>query len=323
MDRREFVSAIAGSFLAVPLVGNTQPRIYRVGIVLPGGAFAQAVEGLKDGLRDLGFAEGTHYVLHVRDEKGDLKAAAEAARNLEQEKVNLIFSVTTSISLAVKRATENVPIVFYSGGDPVDAGLVQSFAKPGGRLTGISSLAVDLVPKRLEILKEISPKLRRVVTFYDPTNPIARESAASARAAAQQLGLELDQREVRSVEELRAGLRTLKTEEGDAIFLTADAMVISQAQSIVEVAKAKKLLTMFTERSSVVGGGLASYGMSYYAVGRLAAKYVYGVLLGNSPADMPVERFDRFELVLNARTARDIGLTLPSLVLLRADEVIQ
>ena len=199
--------------LNLPLIAEGQPaKIYRVGVVLPGGPFYQVVEGLRDGLKELGFVEGTQYVLHIRDEKGDLKATEEAARNLEQEKVNLIFAVTTSVSVAVQRATENVPIVFYSGADPVDSGLVKSFAKPGGRLTGVNSLVVDLVPKRLEILKEISPRLRRVMTFYDPTNSVARESAASTRAAAQQLGIEFVEQEVRSVEELRGALRTLKTE---------------------------------------------------------------------------------------------------------------
>jgi putative ABC transport system substrate-binding protein len=308
----------------LPLIAEGQPaKIYRVGVVLPGGPFYQVVEGLRGGLTESGLAEGTHYVLHIRDEKGDLNAAEEAGRNLEQEKVDLIFAVTTSVCLAVKRVTENVPIVFYSGADPVDTGLVRSFASPGGRLTGINSLVVDLVPKRLGILRELSPTLGRVMTFYDPTNPVSRESAASARAAARQLGIELVEREIRSVEELRTGLRTLKTDETDAIFLVGDALVISQAQSIVEAAKAKKLLTMLTDRSLVVGGGLASYGPSYYTVGRRAAKYVHQILLGVSPGDLPVERFDRFELVLNARTAREINFTIPQSLLLRADEVIQ
>jgi putative ABC transport system substrate-binding protein len=323
LDRRIFIGAIAGGLFRA-VAANAQPaKIYRVGIVLPGGPFNQVVEGLRDGLKELGFVEGTQYLLHIRDEKGDLKATEEAARNLEREKVNLIFAVTTSVSVAVQRATGTVPIVFYSGADPVDSGLVKSFAHPGGRITGVNSLVVDLVPKRLEILKEISPRLRRVMTFYDPTNHVARESATATKAAAHQLGIEFVEQEVRSVEELRAALRTLKTEEGDALFLVGDAMVISQAQLIVDTAKAKKLPTMFTNRSDVSGGGLASYGPSYYAVGRLAATYVHRVLLGASPADLPVERFDRFELVLNGRTAREIGLTIPASVLGRADEVIR
>jgi putative ABC transport system substrate-binding protein len=323
IDRRVLIGALAEWLLWTVTANAQNAKLYRVGIVLPGGPFGQVVEGLRDGLKELGFVEGTQYVLHIRDERGDLKATEEAARSLEQEKVNLIFAVTTSVSVAVQRATETIPIVFYSGADPVDSGLVKSFAHPGGRITGVNSLVVDLVPKRLEILREISPKLRRVMTFYDPTNAVARESAASTLAAAQQLGIEFVEQEVRSVEELRAALRTLKTEERDALFLVGDAMVISQAQWIVETAKAKKLLTMFTNRSDVLAGGLASYGPSYYAVGRLAATYVHRVLLGASPADLPVERFDRFELVLNARTAREIGLTIPPAVLIRADEVIK
>lgn len=326
MERRNFVAAIAGCLFCAPVAAIAQSakinQIYRVGVVLPGGPFYQVVEGLRDGLKELGFLEGAQYVLHIRDEKGDLKATEEAARNLEQERVNLIFAVTTSVCVAVQRATANVPIVFYSGADPVENGLVKSFAKPGGRLTGVNSLVVDLVPKRLEILKEISPRLRRVMTFYDPTNRVARESAASTRAAAQRLGIESVEQEVRSVEDLNSALRTLKTEEGDAIFLVGDALVISQAQSIVDAAKAKKIPTMLTDRSEVVGGGLASYGPRYYAVGGLAAKYVHRILLGASPADLPVERFDRFELVVNARTAREIGLTIPPTVLVRAGEVI-
>jgi putative tryptophan/tyrosine transport system substrate-binding protein len=324
MDRRKFVSVIAGSLLATPHPATAQAtKIYRIGVVLQGGPYYQMVEGLRDGLKELGFVEGTQYLLHIRDTKGDLKTAEEAARNLEHENVDLILSIASSVSRATKRATEKVPIVFFAGEDPVDSGLVNSFAKPGGRVTGITSLSVDLTAKRLEILKALSPKLRRVVTFYGSANPVARESAATARRAAQQLGLEFDYREVRSVAELQAGLNALKTDEGEAIFLVSDAMVVSQTQLIADVAKAKKVPTMFSERSAVVGGGLASYGVSYYAVGRLAAKYVHRMLLGANPADLPVERFDRFELVINIKTAKVLGLTIPQSLLLRADEVIQ
>lgn len=307
---------------AVP--AEAQPaKVYRVGVVLQGGPYYQAINGLRDGLKELGFEEGAQYLLDIRDVKGDLKAVEEAARTLEQENVALIYSIPTSVTLAVKRATVKVPIVFYAGTDPVVVGLVKSFAKPGGRLTGVHSLSTDLTGKRLEILKEIVPKLRRVVTFYDPRNASARESAKSAQEAARQLRIELVERHVRSVEELRAGLGTLKAKEVDACFLVSDAMVISQAQFIVDTAKAKKLPTMSSERGFVVAGGLASYGVSYYALGRLSAKYIHRVLLGTSPADLPVERFARFELVLNARTARELGFTIPQSVLIRADEVIQ
>jgi putative ABC transport system substrate-binding protein len=225
--------------------------------------------------------------------------------------------------MAAQRATTTVPIVFYAGRDVVDAGLVKSLARPGGRLTGIQARTTDLTAKCLEILREIVPKLRRVIGFYNPGNPTARESARLARDAARQLRIELVERNVRSVDELRARLGTLKAGEADAILVAGDAMVTSQAQLVIDAARARKLPTMFNERTSVTGGGLASYGTSYHAVGRKAAKYVHRVLLGTSPADLPVERIDRFELVINLKTAKTLGLTIPQSVLGRADEVIQ
>ena len=150
-----------------------QPKVYRVGVITPGGAWYETIDGLRVGLRQLGLEEGKQFILAIRDTKGDAKAAEEAARNLEQEKVNLIYTTQTSVTIAAKRATADIPIVFCAGADPVVLGLVESFAKPGGRLTGVFYRDTDLTAKRLEILKEIVPKLRRVVTFYDPRNPVA------------------------------------------------------------------------------------------------------------------------------------------------------
>ena len=163
-----------------------QAKVYRVGVIHEGGPFSVAVDGLKDALRELGFAEGKHYVLEIRDLKGDRKAAEEAARSLEREKVNLIYVLSTSPATVVKRATLEVPIVFAVGSDPVVSGLVESFAKPGGRVTGIHYSSADLTAKRLEILKAIFPDLLRVVTLYDPINAAAKAAAKSAREAARQ-----------------------------------------------------------------------------------------------------------------------------------------
>jgi ABC-type uncharacterized transport system substrate-binding protein len=323
MDRRAFISGITGGLFALPLAAEAQPaaKVYGVGVVLQGGPYHAAVDGLRDGLKELGFEEGTQYVLHLRDVKGDLTAVGEAARNLEREKVDLIYAVATGVSVSVQRATTKVPIVFYAGADPVEVGLVKSLARPGGRITGVHSRQADLIGKRLEILKEIVPTFHRVVTFYNPANPALRPGVTMARVATRQLGIELVERHVRSVDELRAGLRGLKAGEVDAI-LVWDAMVVSQTPLIVETAKTKKLPTMFFDRTSVAAGGLASYGTSYYGVGRQAAKYVHRVLSGTSPADLPVERSDRFELVINLKTAKALGLTIPASLLLRADQVI-
>lgn len=312
------------SVLSLSLLAEAeQTTVYRVGVILPGGPLNAAIEGLPDGLRELGLEEGKHFVLEIRDTKGDLKAVEAVARNLEREKVNLIYAVPTSVTTVVKRATADIPIVFTVGTDPVATGLVESFAKPGGRLTGVHSLGTDLTAKRLEILKEILPKLRRVLTFYNPNNRASRVSSKSAREAAQHLRIELVERHVASVEELRAGLGALRAGEADAFFYVQDAMVASQAHWIIDAAKAKRLPTMFQDRSVVAQGALASYGVNFREAGRLSAKHVQRVLAGTNPKDLPIENTDRVELVLNVRTARELGLTIPQSILLRADEVIQ
>jgi putative ABC transport system substrate-binding protein len=322
MDRRTFV-ALLGSTAIVQLAEAQQAKVYRVGVILEGGSFSVVVDGLKDGLKELGLAEGKHYVLEIRDLKGDRKTAGEAARGLEQGKVDLIYAVSTSVTVAVKQATRMVPIVFAVGSDPMVAGLVESFAKPAGRLTGVHYQSADLTAKRLEILKEILPKLHKAVTFYDPSNGIAVAAAKLAQEAGRKLNIEIVERHVASVEELRLGLKALKAQDADAYFFTPDAMVASQAQFIVDIAGSKKLPTMFHDPGLVARGALASYGVSYHELGRLSAKYVQRVLTGTSPQNLPVESFSRLGLVVNLKTARELGLTIPQEVLLRADEVIE
>ena len=312
------------ALFALPLaVEAQQARIYRVGVVLQGGVWFSVIDGLRDGLGELGLEEGKQLVLHVRDGKGDLKSVEAAARSLEGEKVDLIYAAGTSVTLAVKRATKSVPIVFYAGADPVALGLVASFRKPGGRLTGVHGQLSDLTAKRLELLKEMAPRTRRVLVLYNPENPAAQRSAKMAREAARHLKMELVERPIASVEELRAALRALRPGEVDAIGWVSDAMVQSQAELIIETARAKRLPTMVPDKESVVKGALASYGESYYTIGRLSAKHVQRVLLGANPGDLPVEQLDRLHLVINLKTAKSLGLTIPQSVLTRADEVIE
>jgi putative ABC transport system substrate-binding protein len=300
-----------------------QPKVYRVGVVTAGGAWYEVIDGLRAGLKQLGFEEKKQFNLEIRDTKGDAKAAEEAAKHLEQEKVNLIYTTQTSVTIATKRATADIPIVFCAGADPVVLGLVDSFARPGGRLTGVFYRLTDLTAKRLEILKEIVPKLRRVVTFYDPRNPVAIDSSKFAREAARLQGVELVERHVTSVEELQAGLRALRAGEVDAFFDVSDALVVNQAQLIIDTARVKRLPTMFQIESSPIKGGLASYAVSLHEVGRLSAKYVQRILTGVKPKDLPVEGVDKISLVINLKTAKQIGLTVPPNVLVRADRVIK
>ncbi len=301
-----------------------QPKIYRVGVITAGGPWYEVIDGLRFGLRELGLEEGKQFILSIRDTKGDAKAAEEAARNLEQEKVDLLYTTQTSVTITARRATTDISIVFCAGADPVDLGLVESFAKPGGRLTGVFYRDTDLTAKRLEILKEIVPKLRRVVTFYDPRGPVASQSAKLVREEAARLrGVKLVERHVASVEELQASVRALRAGDVDAIFEVSDALVVVQDQLIIDMARVKRLPTMFVNQSSVIKGGLATYSVSRDEIGRLSAKYVQRILAGIKPKDLPVEGVDKITLVINLKTAKQIGLTIPPNVLARAQKVIQ
>ena len=317
-----FLLAVMGLFY-VCVSQAQQGKTYSIGIIREGGPDDAAVEGLKEGLKEFGLAEGRDYVLINRDLKGDATAIRAAAADLERQRVDLIYSIATSVTIAVRRATTKTPIVFAVGSDPVTAGLVASFAKPGGRLTGVHYATTDLTAKRLEILKAILPKLRRVATFYDPGNAVAMAAVKTARDAARQLQIEIVEGHVASVRELRAYLASFKAQEGDAFFYVNDAMIRSQADLIIETMRAKKVPTMFSFPSIAERGALAGYGVSFREVGRSSARYVQKILAGMDPRDMPVESASRVELALNINTARDIGVTIPQAVRLSASEVIE
>jgi putative ABC transport system substrate-binding protein len=317
-------SLIATVLLALCSTAQAQPATAaRIGVLLQGGPWYEAVEGLRAGLKELGLEEGKQFFLDIRDSKGDLKAIGEAARDLERERAKIIYAIASSVVDTTKKATSEVPIVFNVGSDPVASGLVDSFAKPGGRLTGVHFLVRDLTGKRLEIFKELVPKLRTVLTIYNPTTKVSTQSAEMAREEAKRLGLKFVERHVSSVDELRAVLHRLKIGEADAFFYTPDSMVGSQSQLIIDTAKAKKLATMFQEQALVTKGALASYGQNYHGLGRLSAKYVQKILAGTPPRDMRIETIDDVELVVNLATAKYLGLTIPPEILARAHKVIR
>jgi len=324
MRRKSFFCVFLIVVITTVSIANAQQaKVHRVGVIMQGGPYYEAIDGLRAGLQKLGLRETKDFVLEIRDAKGDLKVVERSAKQLELDKVDLIYTLATSVTKAVKQATLDIPIVFYAGNDPVSLGLVESFAHPGGRLTGIHFRVGDLTGKRLEILKEIYPTLRRVVTFYDPSSSVSLEAAKFGRDAANQMGIELLERHVASVQELRSALAALKKGEVDAYAYVSDAMVGSQAQMIIDTAKAKGFATMYHEGGLVANGALVSYGISYYGAGLAAAKYVQRVLAGTRPENLPVESVDKIELVINLKTAKQIGLTIPQRVLTRADKVIR
>jgi putative tryptophan/tyrosine transport system substrate-binding protein len=324
MKRRAFV--VGGIVaLASPLGAGAQQagKAFQIGVILHGGSYRAAAGGLREGLRSFGLEESKQWVLELRETEGDLNAVEQAARDLARRPVDLLYTVAGSVTQRAMRATSELPIVFAVGSDPVTLGLVQSLNRPGTRLTGIHFLLTDLTPKRLQLLKEIMPNARRVVTFYDPTNKGAAEAARLAREAAASMGMMLLERHVVSVDDLRRGVQALKSGEVDAYFFTSDAMVASQTQFIIDAARAKRLPTMFHEQSTVTEGGLASYGLSFRELGRRSARHVGRIIGGARPHDLPVERVDRLEFAINLKTAKTLGLTVPPSVLARADQVIE
>jgi putative ABC transport system substrate-binding protein len=324
MNKKIFVALLMS--LAVGAVSSVQAqphKPYRIGVIHEGGPYRVTVEGFKDGLRAAGLEPGKDVVLEVRDVQGNRQALAGAAKSLEQAKVDLLFSVSTSATIAAKGATREVPIVFAIGSDAVAEGFVESLARPGGRLTGVQRLSTDLTPKRLELLKDMLPDLHRVITFYDPGNSVALQAAKLERDAGRKLKIEIKERPVASVAELRQALDTLDPKDTDALMFTSDAMVTSQSSFVIDTAKIKKLPTMFAEPDLVSQGALAGYGAGFYEEGRLSATYVQRILAGKSPKDLPVESFTRYELWINLQTARALGITIPQSVLFRADKVIE
>jgi len=283
-----------------------------------GGPHFAGLAGLREGLQAAGLQEGSSLVLEVRGGTGEYRDVETGATELERQGVNVLVAFSTSAALAAQRATADVPIVFAAGSDPVAFRLVESIARPGGRLTGVHTVIADSTAKRFELLREIVPNLRRVVSFYNPTSASPSGAAKTARETAKAFGVEFVEKHVHSPEELRASLAGLEPSEADAIFFVNDAMVLS----VVQTAIARRMVTMAYELDLVANGALAGYGLNYREFGRLAARYVIRILEGASPRDLPVEAV-RPALAINLKTARTLGLTIPLTVQAQADEVIE
>lgn len=292
----------------------------RIGALTESWGPTTLLVGLRDGLQELGYREERDFTIGVRFTQGDPSELPAAARDLIRLGVDLIVAADTSnAATAAQMATDRVPIIFVGGSDPVEAGLVKSFARPGGNITGIADIDLELAPKRMELFRDIVPGLRRVLFAYDAANPLSGSLVRVHRVAARQLGLTLVERPVRSQEEAQAAIVGVRKGEVHGIVsprlhsLNIPGFVL-EARSTVP--------TMFHSPFYVERGGLASYGADRHEMGRQAARLVDKILKGATPADLPVEQANKFELVLNLKTARGVGLTIPESVLLRAERVI-
>jgi putative ABC transport system substrate-binding protein len=298
-----------------------KPR--RVGVLMASAAATGVA--VEPWLVELGYREGDDLAFEKRFAAGRDDRLPELAADLARRKVDVILAVGLPAIHAAKQATRTIPIVMIVEGDPVKAGLVASLARPGGNLTGVTVLGPELSAKRLELLKEVVPGLRRAAVLWNPANPEKAEEWKATEAAARVLGVELQSLQVRTRADLDAAFEAAVKARSDAVVVLADALIVSQAGTVAALARAKRLPAVFPSSYFVEPGqgGLASYGPNRVELSRRAAAYVDRILKGAKPADLPVEQPTRLELAINLGTARALGLTLPPSVLVRADRTIE
>lgn len=304
--------------------GAQQPKLSRIGLLIPGSqsTFSARTDAFRQGLRELGYVEGQNVVLEHRYADGKLDRLPDLAVEVLRLKVDVVVTGDTPAVQALKKLTATVPIVMGNVADPVSVGLVASLARPGGNITGLTTLALDLDGKRLELLKEINPKIARVSFLWDPTNPIMTNRRKEVQGAARALGISLQSLEIRNPQELERAFEAALRERSGAL-MAPNTIVIVHGKEIAEFADKNRLPLVYDSREFVEAGGLMSYGPSFIDLWRRAAVYVDKILKGAKPADLPVEQPAKFELVINLKAAKRIGLAIPPNVLARADRVIQ
>jgi putative ABC transport system substrate-binding protein len=325
VDRRAFISTLASGLLAAPLAAEAQQvtTFFRVGL-LSGGPRGEPTtrSPFRERLHELGWMEGKNLILELRYAEGKLERLPDLAAELVQLKMDVIVTVGTNAAAAAKNATSTIPIVFLSG-DPVRAGLVRNLARPGGNITGLSMVASELYVKRLQILREAVPWVKRVAVLYDPANPSFATATQDTAGAIRSLGIETDRIEVRSPDDLEAAFRTAKRTGADAVFFIADQLFFVARGRMVNLALEHRLPSIAEGKEFAEAGALMSYAPSIPALAREMAVYVDKILKGVKPGDLPIQQPTQLELVINLKTARTLGLTIPPSLLQRADEVIQ
>jgi putative tryptophan/tyrosine transport system substrate-binding protein len=321
MKRRDFVSLVAAASLASPFSARAQQpaKIPRIGIIDDSPLW----NAFRHGLRDLGYMEGQTIAFEYRYAGGMPDRLAWVAVELVRRPVDLIATFGTAPTLAAKQATVTIPIVMIGVGDPVGAGLVPSLAWPGGNITGNTILGPEVAGKRLQLLKEVIPSLSRVAFLWNPHNASHPAQLAELRATVATLGIELLPLAVRGPDEFDGAFAALIRERPDAFLMTADPFHQLSIGRIIDFLASNRLPGMFVTREVAVAGGVLSYGASLPDLFRRGASYAHKILQGTKPADLPIEQPVKFELVVNLKTAKAIGLSVPDSFLLRADEVIE
>ena len=324
MDRRTFLVILAPGLLAAPLAAEAQTtgKVSRIGVISV-TPLTDAEDAFFQRLGELGYVEGQNLIIERRYSEGRAERFTEFAAELVRLKVDVVVVSTTPAALAVKRTTQTIPIVIPTAIDPVAAGLVASLARPGGNITGLTTQVPELVRKRLQLLKQAVPRLSRVAVFWNTANPANAGPWREAQNAARALGVTLQSREVRGPPDFERVFGLMTRERPDALLFLADALTAQHGGEVVDFVTRTRIPSMFDRTEETKAGGLMSYGPHFTDLWRRAATYVDKILRGAKPADLPVEQPTKFELVINLKTAKTLGLTIPPSLLQRADQVIE
>jgi len=325
MDRRTFIGRIACGLLAVPFVTHAQQtgKTYRIGILepIPAAQNVANLDALRKGLRELGYVEGRNLIIEYRSADGRADRFPDLAAELVRLNVDLIVTRGTPAAKAAKNATEAIPVIMATMGDP--RVIVASFARPGRNITGVTTFSTELTAKRIELLKELVPILSRVALLHNMGNPAVPPEWEETKTAARALGLQAELLDVHNEEELRRAFDLAVRHRVDALVIGADGLTQAHQQTIVDLMARIGLPAVYPAREFVEAGGLIAYAVNYPDLYFRFARFVDKIFKGAKPGELPVEQPTKFELVINLRTAKALGITVPQSLLLRADEVIQ
>jgi putative ABC transport system substrate-binding protein len=329
MNRRAFLTGLSGSLLAAPLAAEAEQaaKVPRIGYLSPNLSVSPHThEAFRQGLRDLGYVEGRNVVIEYRDAEGKFERLPALAAELVALKVDVIMAPNTAAALAVKQATRTLPIVFAVAADPVGSGLVTSLPRPGGNVTGLSNLVAELVGKCLEVLKQAVPGVTRVAVLWQPGGlgeSTDKNMLKEAEVAARALAVRPQFVEARGPADFDRAFSDMTGARAGALIVLGSTMFFIERRRLVALAAKTRLAAVYQGREFVDAGGLMAYGANIADNYRRAATYVDKILKGAKPGDLPVEQPTKFELVINLKTAKTLGLTIPDSLLRRADEVIQ
>jgi putative ABC transport system substrate-binding protein len=324
MRRREFIAALGGAAVWPLMARGQTGKTHRIGFLSQGDPSSPFVAAFREGLRELGYSEGQNISIEWRYSSRTTGEELNAfANELVGLKLEAIVTTGGPATRAMKQATSAIPIVMAFSGDPVGTGLIESLSRPGKNLTGLSFMSPDLSAKRLEVFIEAFPKIKRVATLWNPDDPVYALELQRTETAAQAFGVTIRPMQVRTRDDFAPAFAAMGQDNADAVIVFAHTLTIGNRGSVIELANRQRLPAMYGIREFVDDGGLMAYGPSVRALYKRAAFFVDKILKGTTPADLPVEQPTKFELVINLKTAKGLGLPIPATLLARADEVIE